>query len=168
MPKADRVHSTPPTNAPISQTNPVDATSRRRFLSQAAGVAAGGTVLALATIPPQSATAAPAGTLDPIFSLIEAHRTLRAAYLVALAEHHRLDRLGDPAAYLLSEAPFMAQLDVLNDLVGTAPSTFAGLQAWAGYLAEISHCDESWMFEEDAPTLVVTLVEALGNLAVTS
>ena len=45
MPKADRVHSTPPTNTPISQ---VDATSRRRFLSQAAGVAAGGTVLALA------------------------------------------------------------------------------------------------------------------------
>jgi hypothetical protein len=80
----------------------------------------------------------------------------------------RLDRLGDPAAYLISEAPFMAQLDVLHDLVGTAPSTFAGLQAWAGYLAEINHCDEAWMFEDEAPTLIVTLVEALGNLAVAS
>jgi hypothetical protein len=47
MAKADSVHSTPPTNTPISQ---VDATSRRRFLSQAAGVSAGGTVLALAAI----------------------------------------------------------------------------------------------------------------------
>jgi hypothetical protein len=62
----------------------------------------------------------------------------------------------------------MSQLDVLNDLVGTAPSTFAGLRAWAGYLAEISHCDEAWMFEEEAPTLIVTLVKALGNLAVAS
>lgn len=50
MPKADRVLSTPPTSTPISQ---VDATSRRPFLTQAAGVAAGGTVLALATIRPR-------------------------------------------------------------------------------------------------------------------
>jgi hypothetical protein len=162
MAKAKRVHSTSPTNTPISH---VDATSGRRFLSNAAGIAAGGTALVLATVPPASALAALAGALDPVFGLIEAHRAAFAAYLVALEEHHRLDRLGDPAAYLISEAPFMAQLDVLNDLVGTAPSTFAGLQAWAGYLAEIRHCDESWVFEEDAPALVVTLVEALGNLA---
>src|ERR1700688_3558218 len=45
MTQADRVYSTPPTNTPISQINPVDAPSRRRFLSHAAGVAAGGTVL---------------------------------------------------------------------------------------------------------------------------
>jgi hypothetical protein len=43
MPKADRVHSTPPTNTPISQSNPVE--SRRRFLTNAAGVAAGGAIL---------------------------------------------------------------------------------------------------------------------------
>jgi hypothetical protein len=119
-------------------------------------------------IPPASAAAEPAGLADPVFGLIEAHRTAMAAYDVALAEHTRLDRLGDPAAYLISEAPFMAQLDVLNDLIGTAPATFAGLQAWASHLNEIRHVDEAWMFEEEAPTLVVTLVEALGNLAVTS
>jgi hypothetical protein len=146
---------------------PVDPT-RRNFLSQAAGVAAGGTVLALTAIPPVSAAAAPASPLDPVYSLIEAHRTARAAYLVALAEHTRLDRLGDPAAYLISEAPFMAQLDALNDLIGTAPTTFVGLQAWASHLNEIRHVDEAWMFEEEAPTLIVTLVEALGSLAVTS
>jgi hypothetical protein len=38
---------------------------RRRFLSQAAGVAAGGTVLALATISPASAAAAPRGLAGP-------------------------------------------------------------------------------------------------------
>jgi len=43
---------------------PVDPT-RRRFLSQAAGVAAGGAVLTLATIPPASAATAPASPLDP-------------------------------------------------------------------------------------------------------
>jgi hypothetical protein len=42
MPKADRVHSTPPTNAPVAPT-------RRHFLSRAAGVAAGSAALALAT-----------------------------------------------------------------------------------------------------------------------
>ena|ERR1700681_4466678 len=47
---------------------PVDPT-RRRFLSQVAGVAAGGTVLALATIPPASAAAAPAGLADPVFGM---------------------------------------------------------------------------------------------------
>ena len=39
MPKADRVLSTPPTNT---------SATRRRFLANAAGIAAGGTVLALA------------------------------------------------------------------------------------------------------------------------
>jgi hypothetical protein len=69
-----------------------------------------------------------------VFSLIDANRTARAAYLVALAEHHRLDRLGDPAAYLVSEEPFMAQLQAVEDLIETAPTTFAGLQAWAAPL----------------------------------
>jgi hypothetical protein len=84
-----------------------------------------------------------------------------------LAEHTRLDRLGDPAAYLISEAPCDAQMDAFHDLIETAPTTFAGLVAWASYLDEIRHC-EAWMFEDEGPTLVVTLVEALGNLAVTS
>jgi hypothetical protein len=74
---------------------PPAGSTRRHFLSQAAGVAAGGTVLALAVIPPAAAVAAPASPLDPVFGLIEAHRTARAAYLVALEEHTRLDRLGD-------------------------------------------------------------------------
>jgi hypothetical protein len=60
---------------------PVDPT-RRAFLSQAAGVAAGGAVLALATIPPTLAVAAPAGTAakpDPILTLIADHKAAIAA-----------------------------------------------------------------------------------------
>jgi hypothetical protein len=87
MTQADRVHSTPPTNTPISQ----GATSRRRFLSQAAGVAAGGTVLALAAIPPASAMAAPATSLDPA----NASPALRAA---ALALDDAGDRLKEARA----------------------------------------------------------------------
>jgi len=61
---------------------PVDET-RRRFLSQAAGLAAGGTALALATIPPASAATAPASPLasgepDPIFAMIAMHKKLTA------------------------------------------------------------------------------------------
>jgi hypothetical protein len=51
----------PPTNTSISRNG---APSRRSLPSQAAGVAAGGTVLALAAIPPASVAAAPAGALD--------------------------------------------------------------------------------------------------------
>ena len=57
MTQAKRVLSTPPTNTPVG-------TTRRRFLSQAAGAAAGGTVLALAAIPPVARAAAPREALD--------------------------------------------------------------------------------------------------------
>jgi hypothetical protein len=66
----------------ISIPASVDPT-RRRFLSNAAGIAAGGTVLALATVPPAPAIAAPAVTLDPA----NASPALRAA-AIALDEAH--------------------------------------------------------------------------------
>jgi hypothetical protein len=67
------------TVAPIAPT-------RRRFLSQAAGVAAGGTVFALATIPPASAMVAPSGLLDPA----NASPALRAAAIALDEAHERL------------------------------------------------------------------------------
>jgi hypothetical protein len=164
MPKADRVHSTPSINTPISQ---VDATSRRRFLSLAAGVAAGGTVLALATFPPALATVAPASPLDPVYGLIEAHRQAQAAHIIALAEQDRLERIGDPAAGGIAEGPCHADMDAFNDLIETAPTTFAGLVAWASYLDEIGKVDP-YLFGDEGRTLVVVLVEALGNLQVAS
>ena len=157
MAQADSNNSTP---MPVVST-------RRRFLSQAAGAAAGGTALALAPIPPAPAAAAPAGLLDPVFSLIEAHRTARDAYLAALAEQNRLDQIGDRAADWVADTQCHADMDTFNDLIETAPTTFAGLVAWASYLDEIRQV-EAWMFEGEGPTLVATLVEALGNLAVAS
>jgi hypothetical protein len=165
MTQADSVHSTPPTNTPIFQSNPVDATSRRRFLTNAAGVAAGGAVLALATIPPVSAAAAPMGLPDPVFGLIEAHRTASAANSVALAEQAQRDLIADGTDDSVADAQCDAEMNAFIDLIQTAPTTFVGLQAWAAYLDEI-RIVEGWMFEEAAQTLVVTLVEALGNLAV--
>jgi hypothetical protein len=90
MPKADSVHSMPPTNSPISQ---VDATSRCRFLTNAAGLAAGGTALALA-IPPAPSAAA----FDPVFDLIAAHREVNATVHAIEAEATRQSDLG--IAYL--------------------------------------------------------------------
>ncbi len=130
-------------------------------------MAAGGTVLALAVIPPASAAAAPAGLPDPVFSLIEAQRTARAAHLVALEEQDRLGRIGDRSADWVAETECHADMDAFNDLIETAPATFAGLVAWASYLDEIRKV-EPWMLEEEGQMLVVVLAEALGNLAVAS
>jgi hypothetical protein len=83
MTRADSVHSTPPTNTPVDPT-------RRRFLSQAAGVAAGSAALALATIPPVSAATAPASPVDPVFALIAKHRAEHQAYGAALEARDEL------------------------------------------------------------------------------
>jgi hypothetical protein len=63
------------------------APSRRHFLSQAAGVAAGGTVLALATIAPGPSTAAPASLLG----VSEASPALRDAVVALRESHERLE-----------------------------------------------------------------------------
>ncbi len=73
---------------------PVDS-SRRGFLSQAAGLAAGGTALALATVTPTPAAALPA---DPVYAAIEAHEKAYAAVRAACAESDRLCELADKIA----------------------------------------------------------------------
>jgi hypothetical protein len=83
---SDRVPGTPPTNTTISQSP--DATSRRRFLTKAAGIAAGGTVLTLAPIPPTPALAAPASLLDGV----KASPALRAAGRALRDAHERLKK----------------------------------------------------------------------------
>jgi hypothetical protein len=138
---------------------PVDPT-RRRFLSVTAGLAAGGTALAL-VIPPAPAAAA----FDPILDAIEAHRTARVALLGALAEQNRLEEIGDRSGHWLASVACHAATEAFDRLIATAPTTLAGLQAWAAQLDEIRHA-EAWMFEDEAPALIATLVEALENLVV--
>jgi hypothetical protein len=90
MAKANSVHSTPPTNTPIPQCNPADATSRRRFLTKAAGVAAGGAVPAGEELP---LPAVAASGVDPIFSLIEDYRAAAKVVAAAAAEVDRREEL---------------------------------------------------------------------------
>jgi hypothetical protein len=45
-----------------------------------------------------------------------------------------------------------------SELIETAPTTLAGLQAWASYLGEIMNV-EDWMFDEAGSTFIATLVE---------
>jgi hypothetical protein len=170
MTQADRVHSTPPTNSPISQSHPADITSRRRFLTQAAGVAAGGAVLALATIPPVSAAAAPAGALDPVFALIAAHQEVYATVHAIEAEATRQSDLG---IYVETEANDItehasAEMDLFLSLLDIVPTTLAGVIALVAYLDEIEKQDH-WKFEDNCATpLIGNLAEAFSRIAVAS
>lgn len=153
MTRAESVHSTQPTNAPADPM-------RRHFLSTAAGVATGCTALALATSSLASTAVAPASPLDAVYGRIEAYRTAEAALDAVLREQGHLAEIDD-------ELECYAATDAFHDLVETAPTTYAGLIAWASYLDEIRQV-HAWRFEEEGPTLVATLVEALGNLVVQS
>jgi len=93
---------------------PVDST-RRRFLSHAAGVAAGGTALALATMSATADAAAPVASLapsggDPIFALIEEYRSTAKTLNAATSEHSR--REGMLIEQGLGLSPFISVLDV--------------------------------------------------------
>jgi hypothetical protein len=153
MTQADSVHSTPPINSPISQ---VDATSRRRFLSNAAGIAAGGTALALA-IPPVPAAAA----FDPVFDLIAAHRAVDATVHAIEAETRRQSDLG---IYVETDendiAPSSgAEMRLFLELLEVVPTTLAGVVALVAYLDEINKQDP-WKFQDNYATPLI------GNLAV--
>jgi hypothetical protein len=89
--------------------------TRRRFLSQAAGVAAGGTALVLATVSATADAAAPMAALapsevDPIFTLIEEYRTAARVSAAAASEHSR--REGKLIEQGLGLSPFISVLDV--------------------------------------------------------
>ena len=107
-----------------------------------------------------AATMAAPAAADPVYGLIETHRTARAAHSAALAEQVTFTDWN-------VEAPCHAEMDAFNELIATAPKTLGGLRAWAAYLGEISDSGEAWMFEEEDPMLVAIFAEALGNLAAT-
>jgi hypothetical protein len=147
---------------------PVDPT-RRRFLTQAAGVAAGGTVLALATVSPALGKAAPASPLvdltaefrsdaDPIFAAIESHKAARAAVNSAVGEVAamekqlggvgRFERKGNnqlEAIEAALEISFNAETEAACELVSTsAPTTIAGVVALLQYATAADTDGEGW------------------------
>jgi hypothetical protein len=62
--------------------------------------------------------------------ITRASRSRTRGYLVALAG--RLDVIDD----LSADWEYVTDADEFNDLIETAPTTFAGLVAWASYLDE--------------------------------
>jgi hypothetical protein len=92
MTQADRVHSTPPTNA--SKINPPVDQTRRRFLAAAAGASVVSVGALTAAAMPTGAQATDCDA-DPIFEVIEAHREACAASDAAMAEIRRLCDLAD-------------------------------------------------------------------------
>jgi hypothetical protein len=152
-----------------STAMPVDPT-RRRFLSTTATLAAGSAVLALAAIPPASALVAPAGTLDPVFALIAAHREVDATVHAIEAEATRELYLG---TYVETEANditehALAEHDLFLRLLDIVPTTLVGVVALVAYLDEIDKQDH-WKFEDNYATpLIGNLAEAFSRMAVTS
>jgi hypothetical protein len=144
--------------------------TRRRFLSQAAGVAAGGTALALVAIPPAPAVGAPASALDPVFALIAAHAKIVGTVNAIEAEINQAVEIDKQIALeegALSEQS-SAEMDLFLELTEAVPTTLAGVVALVTYLDEV-HKKEPWKFEDNYATPVIgALAEAFRRIAVTS
>jgi hypothetical protein len=147
----DRVDSENITPAPAVST-------RRSFLSQAAGVAAGGAVLALATVAATAEAAAPAAALasgepDPIFAAIDSHRAARVTWddevvvrsnfedLVMTAEQRRQRDALDDAVADARDALDRAGAALIN----TGPTTGAGMVTALQYLRTQMRDDGTYM-----------------------
>jgi hypothetical protein len=163
MAKAESVHSTPPTNT--------SATSRRGFLVQAAGAAAGGAAIG-AGLPLPAPPAATAQTsdaeADPIFAAIEAHRRAIAAHGEAVGTEMALEvslphdqrqsditvwkekivETDDPMWLAAVRARWKASNamdDLAIDLLNTEPATVAGIEALLRYFGD----QEEGLFSEE-------------------
>jgi hypothetical protein len=167
MIQAESVHSTPPTNT--SATEP--QSSRRGFLVQAAGVAAGGAALGvglpLPSSPARTAQSSDAEA-DPIFAAIEAHRAAIAAHDQAvgiensleesLPDEQRQSRMkvwektivetDDPSWIAAVQTRWEASEsmdDLAINLLNTEPTTVAGIEALLRYFAD----QEEGLFPEE-------------------
>ena len=144
MDQANRVHSTPPTNAPVD-------TTRRHFLTVAAAGAA-------------SAIAAPAlpavSTIDPVFDLIEIHRKAEATHLAALAELNRLEKSGDHDSDWITEKPCHDEFEAFDTLLSAPATTLRGLEAKLAYLQDIAE-QQAWMLN-DRDDAAIRLLEGFA------
>jgi hypothetical protein len=129
MTQADRVHSTPPTNAPID-------TKRRRFLLSAAGGAV------TAAIPVAALAVGP----DPIFAAIERHRELSAEYTAAVDVSSKIEDGPEfEAADAIAGDRCGELLDCAEELIRLEPTSLAGVIALIRYVASL----EEWQTPRD-------------------
>jgi hypothetical protein len=136
---------------------PVDPT-RRRFLSQAAGVAAGGAALGAGLPLP-----APAATPDPVCAAIKRHQGLAKAYDEAWKLRGRCEDFG---ALTEEEKARVSELNDLTDAAGlpleaaamdlfnTHPTTRAGIIDALFYMRiqhrnDGEHMIQGWLEDED-------------------
>jgi hypothetical protein len=145
------------------------APTRRRFLSTAATLAAGGAALAVA-IPPAVATQS-----DPIFPMIERHRELsahcRAAYDIS---GNLLDGPEFDAAEAVSVEKHDRLIDHADALIGCEPTTMAGVLAAMRYVATLPDwqepSDAEWISGDGASmdwhqAFLDTLANAIESIA---
>jgi len=149
MTQAESVLSTPPTNTP---------TTRRRFLSTAATLAAGSAAVALA-IPPAAATH------DPIYALIETHKVMTAALDAILHEKSRVEGAGGSFDDSPVDAAHNAEEAALTDLVEEVPATLGGVIASMAYITEAAELDHYRYSEDWLLPLIANLCEALKSLS---
>ena len=154
-----KAESKPTTNTPIS-----DATSRRNFLTTAAGIAAGATTLA--------AVPALAVPVDPVFAAIDAHAE---SVRTVQARHERLLRMigGDMAAAedlcrspetRAVQAALLAECAAGTVLIATAPTTSAGLRALADHLRDDRYRGARWFIERTVTTDGGFSYDSRGNV----
>jgi hypothetical protein len=152
-------------NSENSIAMPVVST-RRRFLSQAAAVTAGGAALGLALPLPGSAEAAQQ-VHDPIFAMIERHRDLSshcsAAYEISgkLLKGPKFD-----AADAVSAERHGLVEDQADALICTEPSTMAGVLAMMRYAATWSEWQqptEGWTLDDASADSHQVLLETLAR-----
>ncbi len=155
-------------NSENSTTAPV-VTTRLRFLSNAAGIAAGSTVLALAV----KSAAAEVGIRtsdDPIFAAIERHRALSARYSAAVDISAKLP--GGPE-FEAADAIAGERMDELQGfsatLIHSEPTTLAGVATLLRYVAILqdwqlpTHHEAFQLCDSDPATWHQAFCETLAN-----
>jgi hypothetical protein len=140
MTRADRVHSTPPTNTPIDS-------KRRRFLAVAAGasIASVGT-LAVAAAMPAAAPDRGACAVDPIYAAIERHRTAAIIWDAAVEVWAKFPDGPEPMTIerriereRINDDQLAARDDMDDtgvDLINTSPTTLGGIARALNYIRE--------------------------------
>jgi hypothetical protein len=163
MIKADRVHSTPPTNTPIDST-------RRRFLTVAAGASVASVGSLAAAAMPAAAPDSAACAVDPIYAAIEAHRKAHAAHMASLELLNRFERrYGAGQGSWISTKPCHDENDAFVAFVAEPATTVPGLLAKLDYFEELASEDEteSMTRERAEPdVLIQSFAESLKNIGV--
>lgn len=122
--------------------------TRRRFLSQAAGVAACGAASAVATVPTARGASAPARLLDPAFAVIAKKRAADLAHIRAI-EHTDTFSPRDHSDACLDAWDAQGEAcdyahEVGWEIATTKPTTMAGVAAVLRFVNDVEDAGDEW------------------------